>query len=127
MPAADIVPIFTIDSFSLDIFWERGKILVYQKRSYTMSFKPEVEVVGEKGKWYQNGQTFATREEAEKSARNRFNSWFSCTDHRAVEVSSEEFPVNYMWVDGVGDVRIADELVGKIVLLTPPEDLTAED
>jgi hypothetical protein len=110
-----------------------------------MSFKPEIEVTGEAGQWYQNGQTFATMEEAEKSASNRFYNWTSATGHRAVEVSSEEFPVNYKWVDGVGDVRIEDEpkpvyeiplmecinpkvdKQGRIVYLTPPEGLTKED
>lgn len=101
-----------------------------------MSFKPEMEVCGESGKWYQNGQTFATREEAEKSAYNRFYNWTSATGHRAVEVDSKEFPVNYRWVEGVGDVSIEHSEVedpspldntGHIVLLTPPEGLTEEE
>jgi len=71
-----------------------------------MSFKPEVKV---EGKFYPNGQTFATREEAEKSAHNRFFNWYACTDSRAVEVDTAENPVNYKWVDGVGDVPLTDE------------------
>ena len=70
-----------------------------------MSFKPEVET---EGKFYQNGQTFATREEAEKSAFNRFSNWYACTNHRGVEVDTTENPVNYKWVDGVGDVRLEE-------------------
>ena len=71
-----------------------------------MSFKPEVEV---EGKFYQNGQTFATKGEAESSARNRWYNWPSCTGHRAVEVPDENNPVTYKWVDGVGDVRLEEK------------------
>ncbi len=71
-----------------------------------MSWKPEVMVIGEQGKWYQNGQTFATKEEAEKSAHNRYYNWMLCIDHRAVEVPDAENPVNYRWDDEFGDVML---------------------
>ena len=74
-----------------------------------MAWKPEVMVLGEEGKFYQNGQTFATKEEAEKSALNRYCNWTLCIGHRAVEVPDEENPVNYKWVNGVGDVPINRE------------------
>lgn len=60
-----------------------------------MSWKPEVKVDGQ---FCQNSLVFATREEAELSAKDLFNRWMLTTDHRAVE--SDE-PVNYAIVDGV--------------------------
>ena len=54
-----------------------------------MNYKPEVEV---DGKFYPNAVVFATKEEAEASAKDLFNRWLLTTDHRAVE--SDE-PVNY--------------------------------
>lgn len=54
-----------------------------------MSFKPQVFVGGE---WGMNALVFATKEEAETSARNLFNRWLSCTDHRAFECNEV---VNY--------------------------------
>lgn len=59
-----------------------------------MSFKPEVLV---QGQWSQNALVFATREEAETSARDLFYRWTLCADHRAVESTD---PVNYSLVDG---------------------------
>ena len=62
-----------------------------------MSFKPSVSTDG--GLTFnENALAFATREEAEASAKDLFNRWLSCTDYRAVE--SDE-PVNYALVDGV--------------------------
>jgi hypothetical protein len=58
-----------------------------------MGWKPEVKV-GEK--WHRNGLTFATKEEAERSAHNLFMRWTSCDDHRAVEVDWAH--VNYRLV-----------------------------
>ena len=54
-----------------------------------MSFKPEVMV---EGKWSQNGLAFATKEEAEESARSLMDRWFAVNDYRAVE---SDQPVNY--------------------------------
>jgi hypothetical protein len=69
-----------------------------------MSWKPEIKVFGEK-QFYSNSQVFETYEEAHISARNRHFNWTMAEDFRVVE--SEE-PVNYKWVDGVGDVRLED-------------------
>lgn len=73
-----------------------------------MSWKPEVQVFGEEP-FHQNGQTFATKEEAEKSAHGLAMRWMLVRDWRAAEVDTETNPVNYKWVDGVGDVRIEEE------------------
>ena len=56
-----------------------------------MSFKPEVRT-GYDPKWYDNNLAFATREEAEYSARDLMNRWLLVTEYRVVE--SDE-PVNY--------------------------------
>ncbi len=53
-----------------------------------MGWKPEVKVTGEE-KWHQNGLTFATRKEAEASARDLFTRWTACTDYNAVEVAEK--------------------------------------
>ncbi len=74
-----------------------------------MSFKPEFEVYGEEGKFYSNGQNFATYEEAEKSAINRSFNWMLVKNYRVAEVSDEEFPVNYKWDEEKGDTRLNDE------------------
>ncbi len=68
-----------------------------------MSFKPAIKVFGETP-YYTNGQTFATKDEADKSARNRYGNWTMAEDWKSVE--SDE-PVNYKWEDGVGDVSIS--------------------
>ena len=67
-----------------------------------MSFKPEMKVYGEPN-FYQNAQAFATYDEAYASARNRFYNWTQVQEYRVAE--SDE-PVNYVWEDGVGDVRL---------------------
>lgn len=62
-----------------------------------MSFKPEVSTDG--GVTFnENNLAFATREEAEASAKDLFGRWMLVTDWRAVE--SDE-PVNYTLKDGV--------------------------
>lgn len=65
-----------------------------------MTFKPEFEVYGEEGKWYDNGETYATKEEAEESAYMRFLAWTMVKNYRVAEVSEEEHPVTYKMVDG---------------------------
>jgi len=55
-----------------------------------MSWKPEFEV---EGKWYDNAQRFASKEEAEESAVARFRVWTMPTAWRATESSR---PVNYV-------------------------------
>lgn len=62
-----------------------------------MSWKPEVKT-GNDSKFYGNSLAFATKEEAEASARDLMNRWLLVVDYRAVE--SDE-PVNYKLVDGV--------------------------
>ena len=60
-----------------------------------MSYKPEVRV---NGTFHSNALVFATRDEAEQSARELMGRWTLVTDWRAVE--SDEV-VNYALVDGV--------------------------
>ncbi len=67
-----------------------------------MSWKPEVQVIGEPSdRWSRNGLVFATREEAEASARNLMARWIMVENTRAVEVDE---PVNYRWI---GDGMVA--------------------
>lgn len=56
-----------------------------------MSWKPELQVAGEDG-WHTNNLCFATKEEAEASAKDIYGRWMSATGWRAAE--SDE-PVNY--------------------------------
>lgn len=62
-----------------------------------MSFKPEVSTDGGRT-FHQNALAFATREEAEASAKDLFGRCMLVTDWRAVE-STE--PVNYTLKGGV--------------------------
>ena len=55
-----------------------------------MSWKPEVKVGGN---WEHSSLVFATKEEAEGSARDLFRRWTACDEHRAVESAD---PVNYV-------------------------------
>jgi hypothetical protein len=59
-----------------------------------MSFKPQVQT-GRDPQFYGNALAFATREEAERSARDLAGRWLLVTDWRAVE--SDE-PVNYWYL-----------------------------
>lgn len=56
-----------------------------------MSFKPEVSTDGGRT-FHQNALAFATREEAETSARDLMSRWMLVTDWRVVE---SDQPVNY--------------------------------
>lgn len=56
-----------------------------------MSYKPEVQT-GKDPKFYGNNLAFATREEAERSAKDLMARWFLVNDWRVVE---SEQPVNY--------------------------------
>lgn len=56
-----------------------------------MSWKPEVLVDGD---WCSNSLRFETQAEAEAYAKDLFNRWLLCKDHRAVEDTD---PVNYVW------------------------------
>jgi hypothetical protein len=58
-----------------------------------MSWKPQVQVAGEGEKWLDNALRFATKEEAETSARDLARRWIMVTNHRAGESFD---PINYM-------------------------------
>ena len=62
-----------------------------------MSFKPELSTDGGKT-FHANGLAFATKEEAELSAKDTYGRWLLATHWRAVE---SDQPVNYQIVDGV--------------------------
>jgi hypothetical protein len=62
-----------------------------------MNWKPEVMLAGESDKWHQNALVFATKEEAEQSARDLYNRWALTIGYRAAESND---PVNYALVDG---------------------------
>jgi len=65
-----------------------------------ITYKPEVRV---NGSFHSNSLVFATREEAEQSARELMGRWLLVTDYRAVESTD---PVNYALVDG--DLRAVE-------------------
>lgn len=56
-----------------------------------MSWKPELQVSGEDG-WHTNALRFATKEEAEASAKDIYGRWMLATGWRATECDD---PVNY--------------------------------
>lgn len=60
-----------------------------------MSWKPWFEF--HDGEWATNAQAFATKEEAEASARARFSVW---TMPIGWEVRESDEPVNYAWDHG---------------------------
>lgn len=62
-----------------------------------MSFKPSVSTDGG-ATFNENALAFATREEAELSAKDLMARWMLVTDWRVVE---SDQPVNYALVDGV--------------------------
>lgn len=55
------------------------------------NWKPEVKTANDE-KWYGNALVFATEKEAAHSAKELYDRWTLCTDHRAVE---SDDPVNY--------------------------------
>lgn len=59
------------------------------------SWKPEV-VTDDSGKWCSNSLRFATKTEAEDSARDLAMRWTSVRDFRA---SESDDPVNYSYID----------------------------
>lgn len=77
--------------------WTPEMLAQHKEKTMTKSWKPEVKTAGD-DKWYGNSLAFATRKEAEWSAKELFERWTLATDHRAVE--SDE-PVNAEIVDGV--------------------------
>lgn len=72
-----------------------------------MSFKPEVSTDGGRTS-HQNALAFATREEAETSARDLMSRWMLVTDWRVVE---SDQPVNYTLKGGV--LEAVDGRVGE--------------
>jgi hypothetical protein len=71
-----------------------------------MSWKPEVIVLEEPGRWLSNGLRFATEQEALDNARNLMGRWILVTKYRATECSD---PVNSRWVGG--ELELELELV----------------
>lgn len=70
------------------------------------SFKPVVRV-GSDPKFYDNALRFATREEADLSARDLMRRWMLVVE---CGVEESDDPVNYKIVDGVmSSVEVADE------------------
>lgn len=65
-----------------------------------MSYKPEVLV---QGTWGQNSRVFATKEEAEMSARDLMNRWMLVEDCRAVE---SDQPVNYRITEDIDGGKV---------------------
>lgn len=65
-----------------------------------MNWKPEFYIKSENA-WYRNGLTFATKEECDKNAYEKYMAWLGAYDWRSVEVDPIEFPVNYRYVNGV--------------------------
>ena len=73
-----------------------------------MSWKPEV-IADSTGRWYANALRFATKEEAEASARELSLRWLAVRDWRATE---SDDPVNYRWDATIGSalptIRMTD-------------------
>lgn len=83
-----------------------------------MGWKPELKTGNS---WGRNGLTFATREEAEASARDTFMRWLGADDHRAVEV--EWAHPSHRYVDGkVVPISTAEPTIPTIVSDTTRED-----
>jgi hypothetical protein len=67
-----------------------------------MSFKPAIKTRQDHD-WVTNGMVFATPFEALTSARNLEARWSAVID---ISVIESDKPVNYRWIDGVGDEKI---------------------
>lgn len=65
-----------------------------------MSYRP---MVSTGGAFAGNGLRFATREEAEASARDLYSRWTLCVDYR---VDESDDPVNYAWDQTRGNVHL---------------------
>lgn len=72
-----------------------------------MSFKPMIQTANGT-KYYANSTAFATREEAEASAKDIFNRWMLATDWR---VDESDEPVNWAIIDGVLTPVAATEVI----------------
>lgn len=80
------------------------------------SFKAEIEVSAEPGKWYPNGQAFATREEADSAGNRTFSNWMAAKGYRVVP--STEKP-NYRWVDGRSVAITEDNEIPELEFSSP--------
>lgn len=69
-----------------------------------MSWKPEVRT-GNDPKFYANNLAFATREEAERSAKDLMARWFLVVEWRVVE---SDQPVNYR-LDEAGELHAVQQ------------------
>lgn len=72
-----------------------------------MSFKPMIQTA-DNSDYYPNSTAFATREEAERAAKDIYTRWWSATDWR---VDESDQPVNYTVVNGVSMPVSATEVV----------------
>ena len=70
-----------------------------------MSWKYEIQPIGE-NKFYQNGVTFATEDEATRAGKNKFYNWMGANAFRVTEVDSRDYPVNYRWDNKIGLVSL---------------------
>ena len=67
-----------------------------------MAYKYEIKTFGDE-KFYQNGVTFATQQEADQAGKAKYNAWSMAETYQVVK--TDETP-NYRWVDGTGLVEI---------------------
>lgn len=72
-----------------------------------MSFKPMIQTA-DNSDYYPNSTAFATREEAERAAKDIYTRWWSATDWR---VDESDQPVNWAFIDGVMTPVAATEVV----------------
>ena len=72
-----------------------------------MSFKPMIQTADCQD-YFPNNTAFATREEAERAAKDIYDRWWSSTDWR---VDESDQPVNYAFIDGVMTPVSATEVV----------------
>lgn len=84
-----------------------------------MSFKPEVRT-GSDPKFYANNLAFATREEAERSAKDLMSRWLLVVEWRVVE---SDQPVNYRLRED-GALEAVDGTIGEspAVQMTPVQE-----
>ena len=78
-----------------------------------MSFKPMIKTINDP-KFYPNNLAFATREEAEVSAKDTYGRWWNATEWR---VDESDQPVNYhidLETIVMSAVEVGDALVARI-------------
>jgi len=74
-----------------------------------MSFKPEVRTGTTDPKFYANNLAFATREEAERNAKDLMSRWMLVVEWRVVE---SDQPVNYR-LDETGELHAVQQPEGE--------------